>query len=420
MIWGEAANLRYCPEFLCFTFKLAMDYLNYAKLCYHSVHARSMGSERGGAAGEAESSRATRVPSDSTRSSYDQYKTTNHSIKKIPNFYLIAVIRPVYEYLRNQLYESPQIPRDASSFVAPSSERLLRKRRDHAAVVGYDDVNEFFWSFAELMRISVAPHDGGRTASSLPTLLMACSKEQRWSLLGRVEWGKCFRKTFWERRSVLHLLVNFSAIWVTHITAFFILTVGNFAWISELPWTESVAWVSMGGVVAVMVLLASLFCELFFLPPHRLRWRQPRIRLVVLLGLLVLNGALGFLLVGYEGNGMFRMSRYVRALSSLVYLLTAVATIATCVRNPTFSLLQRPPFSVFTSNFAPLDAISHQRSISIWCLIFFTKFLASYFYLIRPFGNSLFILLHANPQHCALGEMDFYGLASVKCFQSWW
>jgi 1,3-beta-glucan synthase len=42
----------------------------------------------------------------------------------------------------------------------------------------------------------------------------------------KIEWNKAFFKTYYERRSFLHLLVNFNRIWVLHISVFWMYTVG--------------------------------------------------------------------------------------------------------------------------------------------------------------------------------------------------
>lgn len=41
----------------------------------------------------------------------------------------------------------------------------------------------------------------------------------------KIEWHKAFFKTYYERRSFLHLLVNFNRIWVLHISIFWMYTV---------------------------------------------------------------------------------------------------------------------------------------------------------------------------------------------------
>jgi 1,3-beta-glucan synthase len=40
----------------------------------------------------------------------------------------------------------------------------------------------------------------------------------------KIEWHRAFFKTYYERRSFLHLLVNFNRIWVLHISVYWFYT----------------------------------------------------------------------------------------------------------------------------------------------------------------------------------------------------
>jgi 1,3-beta-glucan synthase len=42
--------------------------------------------------------------------------------------------------------------------------------------------------------------------------------------LDKVDWSKAFFKTYLEKRSAVHLLVNFNRIWVLHISTFWFYT----------------------------------------------------------------------------------------------------------------------------------------------------------------------------------------------------
>lgn len=89
LCWGEAAQVRFVPECLCFIFKCADDY-------YRSSECQN---------------RAEPVPE---------------------GLYLRSVIRPLYRFIRDQSYEV-----DNGVFV--------KKEKDHDTTIGYDDVNQLFW-----------------------------------------------------------------------------------------------------------------------------------------------------------------------------------------------------------------------------------------------------------------------------------
>ena len=97
LCWGEAANVRFMPECLCFIFKCADDY-------YRSPECQS---------------RVDPVPE---------------------GLYLRTVVKPLYQYLRDQGYEVLE-------------GKFVRRERDHDRIVGYDDVNQLFWYPEGISRI---------------------------------------------------------------------------------------------------------------------------------------------------------------------------------------------------------------------------------------------------------------------------
>jgi 1,3-beta-glucan synthase len=97
LCWGEAAQVRFVPECLCFIFKCADDY-------YRSPECQN---------------RPDPVPE---------------------GLYLRSVVRPLYRFIRDQGYE-----------VVDGA--FLRRERDHEDIIGYDDVNQLFWYPEGISRI---------------------------------------------------------------------------------------------------------------------------------------------------------------------------------------------------------------------------------------------------------------------------
>jgi 1,3-beta-glucan synthase len=97
LCWGEAAQVRFAPECLCFIFKCAHDYY------------RSPGCQ--------------------------------NRIDPVPEgLYLRTVIQPLYRFIRDQGYE-------------PVDGRFVLRERDHDRIIGYDDVNQLFWYAEGIARI---------------------------------------------------------------------------------------------------------------------------------------------------------------------------------------------------------------------------------------------------------------------------
>jgi 1,3-beta-glucan synthase subunit FKS1, domain-1 len=97
LCWGEAAQVRFVPECLCFIFKCADDY-------YRSPECQS---------------RIDPVPE---------------------GLYLRAVIKPLYRFIRDQGYEVVD-------------GKFVRRERDHHRIIGYDDINQLFWYPEGIARI---------------------------------------------------------------------------------------------------------------------------------------------------------------------------------------------------------------------------------------------------------------------------
>ncbi|KAH6989456.1 1,3-beta-glucan synthase component-domain-containing protein [Ilyonectria sp. MPI-CAGE-AT-0026] len=97
LCWGEANQVRYMPECLCFIFKCADDYLN-SPACQALVEP------------------------------VDEFTFLNN------------VITPLYQYLRDQGYEI-------------LDGVYVRRERDHKDIVGYDDCNQLFWYPEGIQRI---------------------------------------------------------------------------------------------------------------------------------------------------------------------------------------------------------------------------------------------------------------------------
>lgn len=89
LCWGEAGNVRFVPECLCFIFKCADDY-------YRSPECQN---------------RVDPVPE---------------------GLYLNTIIKPLYRFMRDQGYEV-------------LDGKFVRKEKDHDQIIGYDDINQLFW-----------------------------------------------------------------------------------------------------------------------------------------------------------------------------------------------------------------------------------------------------------------------------------
>ena len=158
LCWGEGGQVRFVPECLCFIFKCADDY-------YRSPECQN---------------RMDPVPE---------------------GLYLRAVVKPLYRFLRDQVFEVVD-------------GKFVKKEKDHDKIIGYDDVNQLFWYPEGIARIVL--NDRTRLVDVPPT--------QRFMKFDKIDWNRVFFKNYKEKRSFLHLLVNFNRIWILHISVFWFYT----------------------------------------------------------------------------------------------------------------------------------------------------------------------------------------------------
>ena len=114
LCWGEAAQVRFCPECLCFIFKCADDY-------YRSPECQN---------------RLEPVPE---------------------GLYLRAVIKPLYRFIRDQGYELQDF-------------KFVRRERDHDKIIGYDDINQLFWYPEGIARITLNDKVSGKFNCDIETV----------------------------------------------------------------------------------------------------------------------------------------------------------------------------------------------------------------------------------------------------------
>ncbi|TPX36628.1 1,3-beta-glucan synthase [Synchytrium microbalum] len=352
LIWGEAASIRLIPEALCFLFKLADDF---------------------------SSNSAT-------------------TVEFPPGTFLNEVIKPLYDFLRNQTYK----------FV---DAKMVKKEKDHDRIIGYDDMNETFWSRDGINRLILK--DGKTRLLDLPA-------GERYVSLKDVDWKRTFRKTFYERRSVLHVLVNFGRVWILHLGLFlFFLTFAagplyspslqdsttdpssslSPDGLSSMDQTddgldvtdlhpEVFRWAVTGFVGGVGVVLFSLFStivEASFLP-----WRLKFFK--------IFGRRFGFLMVLLVANIiplpyvlLITHQDSIAATLAAVQVIIAVATFIYLVCTPPSNLFVsstrqslQPTNTTFTANFAPLKPTERAMSLMLWACIFTCKLIESLLFLMLP------------------------------------
>ncbi|KAG0173582.1 1,3-beta-D-glucan synthase [Apophysomyces sp. BC1034] len=336
LIWGEAASVRFIPEALCFLYKVANDYLS------HGAH--------------------------------------DDGLEE--NTFLNDIITPLYQFVRDQLYDC-------------TDGRLVKREKDHHRVIGYDDVNEFFWDPACLDKIPVSD-----------TTLMKLEPGERYLSLKHVNWKKVFRKTYKEKRSWMHISINFSRVWIIHIVSFWYYIGGNAGaiYLSADPEVasleQSVQWsvAALGGAIAALLMFVGSIAEYTYLPASWANTGVMMKRMGWLSVLLVLNAGPTVYCVFIDRQS---------AISKIVAALQLVISIAT-----TLYLAITPPARLFqwtspaltrhrfTANFPPLKKTDSIMSIGMWLCVFACKLIESYFFLALSFKDPLKVISKMSIVQC--------------------
>ncbi|KAH9972539.1 1-3-beta-glucan synthase [Lactifluus volemus] len=328
LCWGEAAQVRFIPECLCFIFKCADDY-------YRSPECQS---------------RIDPVPE---------------------GLYLRAVIKPLYRFIRDQGYEAVD-------------GKFVRRERDHHRIIGYDDINQLFWYPEGIARIVLMDK----------TRLVDVPPAQRFMLFDRIDWNRAFFKTYYEKRSFGHLLVNFNRIWVLHISLFWFYTAYNAPTIyqpkrghsSALTWSAT----ALGGAIASIIMILATLAEFSYIP---LTWNNTSHlarRLLFLLNQPGGGGSLPLIL----GIAQF----FISISATLLFgIMPSGRMFGDRVASKSRKYLAS---QTFTASYPVLDSQARLGSVFLWFLVFGCKFTESYFFLTLAFRDPIRAMAGMKIQNC--------------------
>ncbi|KAG0202903.1 1,3-beta-D-glucan synthase [Mortierella sp. GBA30] len=329
LLWGEASQIRFLPECLCFIYKCAEDYF-LSPQCQQTVNP---------------------VPE---------------------GLYLRSIISPLYRFIRDQGYEV-------------QDGKYVKRERDHNAVIGYDDINQAFWSPEGIERIRL--RDNKR--------LIDIHIGKRWNALSHVDWESSFRKTYIEKRTWLHLAVNFTRIWIIHVVMYWYFMAYNapFLYTYEGADEAGVQWsvVALGGAIATLIMLLGVFCEFMFIP---LTWHNSAMliqRLIILIIVLLINVAPTVYICLFNRTGT--VSQIVGICHFGISLVTTIV-FAVVPSNQLFGGMSKTSrknlaSQTFTASFPKLTGSDRALSFFLWTLIFGCKLVESYFFLARSFKDPL-------------------------------
>lgn len=351
LCWGEAAQVRFTPECLCFIFKCADDY-------YRSPECQN---------------RVDPVPE---------------------GLYLKAVIKPLYRFIRDQGYEVVD-------------GRFVRRERDHADIIGYDDINQLFWYPEGIARIILTDK----------TRLVDLPPPHRFMKFHSIDWNRAFFKTYYEKRSFGHLLVNFNRIWVIHVSLYWFYTAYNSPKVYQisLPLNKvynspALSWsvTALGGAVATIIMIAATLAEFSYIPTTWNNTSHLSRRLLFLFITLALTCGPTFYIAIAENSSNGTTSSLALILGIVQFFISVVATLlfATMPSGRMFGdrvagkSRKYLASQTFTASYPGLQLESRLGSIALWALVFGCKATESYFFLTLSFRDPIAVMVGMKIQGC--------------------
>ncbi|KAJ7046771.1 1,3-beta-glucan synthase [Mycena alexandri] len=347
LCWGEAGNVRFVPECLCFIFKCADDY-------YRSPECQN---------------RVEPVPE---------------------GLYLNTVVKPLYRFMRDQGYEVVD-------------GKFVRKEKDHKDIIGYDDINQLFWYPEGLAKIVLT--DNSR--------LLDLSPSQRFMRFSKIDWNRVFFKTYFEKRSKSHLLVNFNRIWILHISLYYFYTAFNspraYAPHDKLDPSPEMTWsaVALGGAVSTGIMILATIAEYSYIPTTWNNASHLTTRLLFLLVILALTAGPTVYIATIDGRPN-QTSQVPLIIAIVQFFISAVVTLA-------FGLIPSGRMfgdrvagksrkymasQTFTASYPALSRSARSASIFLWVIIFSCKFVESYFFLTSSFSGPIAVMVRTEVQGC--------------------
>lgn len=342
LIWGEANQVRFTSECLCFIYKCASDYLD-SPLCQQ---------------------RTEPIPEGD---------------------YLNRVITPLYLFLRSQVYEVVD-------------GRFVKRERDHNKVIGYDDVNQLFWYPEGIAKIVF--EDGSRLIDLPAEERYLRLGEVSWNDV----FFKTYKEirswfhlvTNFNRIWVIHGCVYWMYMAYVSPTIY----TKNYQQLVDNKPTPAYRWATaaLGGTLACVIQIVATIAEWFFVPRNWAGAQHLSRRFMFLVLLLAINLAPVIFVFAYTGRDIYSKAANAVAGVMFFFSLGTVVFFAVMPLGGLFTSYMKKSTrkyvasQTFTASFAPLKGIDMWMSYLLWFTVFAAKYSESYFFLIKSLIDPVRIL----------------------------
>lgn len=328
LCWGEANQVRFMPECLCFIFKCADDYLN-SPACQNLVEPVDEGT------------------------------------------FLNNVITPLYQYCRDQGYEI-------------FNGVYVRRERDHNQIIGYDDCNQLFWYPEGIERIVL--EDKSKLVDVPPAERYLKLKDVNWKKC----FFKTYKETrSWfhmivnfNRIWIIHLTMFW--FYTSHNVPSILVGSSYEQQVNQQP-PASAQWsiVAAGGALATLIQIIATCAEWAYVPRRWAGAQHLTKRLLFLLVVFAVNLGPSVYIFGFPANQEQQASLVLGIVQFIIALITflffAIMPLGGLFGSYLTKNSRRYVASqTFTASWTHLKGNDRAMSYFLWVVVFGAKFGESY------------------------------------------
>src|ERR1700722_3946556 len=235
---------------------------------------------------------------------------------------------------------------------------------------------------------------------------------QRFMKFNRIDWRRVFFKTYYEKRSIAHLLVNFNRIWIIHVSMYWFYTAFNSPKVysprNQARPSPPMSWsaTALGGAVATSIMIAATLAEFSYIPTTWNNASHLTTRLIFLVVILAITAGPTFYIAMVDGH---------QGSNQLPFIIGIVQFFISVVVTFVFGIIPSGRMfgdrvagkarkymasQTFTASYPPLPRSARIASIALWILIFGCKFSESYFFLTSSFSSPIAVMARTKVQGC--------------------
>lgn len=371
LCWGEANQVRFMPEVLCFIFKCCDDY-------YNSPACQAI-------------------------------------VEPVEEFtFLNNIITPLYQFVRDQGYEI-------------SDGVYVRRERDHKHIIGYDDCNQLFWYPEGIDRIVL--QDKSKLVDVPPAERYVKLKDVNWKKC----FFKTYKESrSWfhllvnfNRIWVIHLTMFW--FYTAHNAPPLITKDFQRELKGQKPSrAKQFSFVAFGGAIASLIQVLATLAEWAYVPRRWAGAQHLTKRLLFLLVILVLNIAPGVKVFMFPAGTPAQVKKNenftIDTIIGIVHFVIAVITFLFFAVMPLGGLFgsyltnksrRYVASQTFTASWPRLSGNDMAMSFGLWLIVFGAKFGESYVYLTLSFRDPI-RYLYDMKLHC-LGDNIIKGHENILC-----